>query len=110
MPTRRGRGHMENGGTDNGNGHEQPCPDPAVANFLPALTQDVLDRHEAKALSPTDAIVAPKWPKPRSTVYRTASLLVPDDLLTDPATLRDFNAVLEPIGLELVPPRPLEEV
>lgn len=75
--------------------------------YQPVTPQRLLDRHGARVLSPTTAVVAAGWAPPRPTVYRAATLLIPDDLLRDDDTVAAINKVLAPAGLQLVAPPPL---
>jgi hypothetical protein len=72
--------------------------------ILPAA---VLQRHGAVMLEPGRAARAPGQPEPRPTVYRTRSLLVPADLLAEPA-LGAINTVPARVGMRLVPPERAE--
>ena len=47
------------------------------------LPQALLDRHGARVLHPVSVPVADGWPRPRSTVYRARTLLVPQTLQHD---------------------------
>jgi Subtilase family len=84
-------------------GPEDPAPG------LLGLPAAVLLRHGASVLDPAQAVAIPgpagRPPSPlRSTVYRTRSLLVPDDVLRDETAIREINAVLARVGMKLVPP------
>src|SRR5215468_6126125 len=74
------------------------------------LPADLLARHGARVLSPTDAATVAGTPHPRSTVYRSAVLLVPQSVLDNERAVRDIRTTLATIGLELVEPPPLGEV
>jgi hypothetical protein len=63
--------------------------DPAIENFLPPVSQAVLDRHGGRVLNPEEVWVAEGWAAPRSTVYKTNSLLVPQRFL--PQVVRAYN-------------------
>jgi subtilisin family serine protease len=83
--------------------------DSSATSFLAAIPQAVLDRHGARLLDPVSAPVVPGWPTPGTTVYRVASLLIPDDLLKS-GYVADLNIALETSGMELVPPLPIEQL
>ena len=75
--------------------------------FQPPLPQRILDRHGARVLNPSTAVIAAGWAPPRPTVYRSASLLVPEDVLRDGELLNVTNRVLAEAGLQIVLPPPL---
>jgi hypothetical protein len=75
---------------------EDDC-EPGLAGVSAAL----LDRHGARVLT-ADAAEVPGWPAPRSTVYRARTLLIPGDLLQEPA-LGAIRRALVPVGLSLTP-------
>lgn len=75
--------------------------------YQPPLPQRVLDRHGARTLNPSTSVVAAGWAPPRPTVYRSASLLIPEDVLRDGEVLAVINRVLGEAGLQLVLPPPL---
>lgn len=79
---------------------------PAAANWLPPVPQEILARHGAAILDPTTAAVAPGWPRPRPTVYRTATLLVPTEALIQQGDNEGptFSDVLADNGIELLSP------
>jgi hypothetical protein len=85
-----------------GDGHD----DDGLAPGLISVPAALLQRHGALVLDPGTAAAVPGYAAPRSTVYRARSLLVPDDLLQDPAVVRAINAVLARVGMTLVPPGP----
>ena len=91
-------------------GENRPWPDRVApedgesAPGLIGLPAAVLLRHGARVLDPERAAAIPGWPAPRSTVYRARTLLVPDDVLRDPAIVRGINEVLARVGMSLVPP------
>src|SRR3981081_102411 len=66
--------------------------------FQPPLPQRILDRHGARVLNPSTAVIAAGWAPPRPTVYRSASLLVPEDVLRDGELLNVTNRVLAEAG------------
>jgi hypothetical protein len=70
---------------------------------VPPVPQQLLERHNARVLNPADALVT--GAAPRSTVYRAGALLIPNDVLRDPANVTAINEVLKPVNLEIVPPR-----
>jgi hypothetical protein len=66
------------------------------------LPAEVLQRHGARMLDPDTAVSVPGFPPPRSTVYRSRSLLVPGNLQhTD--QLATYNQVLSGVGMKLQP-------
>ena len=66
------------------------------------LPAEVLQRHGARTLDPDTAVSVPGFPPPRSTVYRSRSLLVPANLQhTD--KLATYNQVLSGVGMKLRP-------
>jgi Subtilase family len=75
----------------------------ASAAGLAIVPPDLLARHGGRVLIPAQAAQVPRWPVPQSTVYRARTLLVPGDLLADPAFLAAANAVLARVGMRLVP-------
>jgi hypothetical protein len=75
--------------------------------YQPSPPQRTLDRHGARVLHPSTSVVAAGWAPPRPTVYRSASLLIPEDVLRDGETLGLINRVLGEGGLQLVLPPPL---
>jgi hypothetical protein len=86
-----------------GNRAEQDDDD-AAAPGLTCVPAALLQRHGALMLNPADAAVLPDSGPPRATVYRAKTLLVPADLLRDPAFLAAADAALADIGLRLIPP------
>jgi hypothetical protein len=118
MPERTGNWYFVPRGADAGAGGGGPAgpggtaaggtgPAPGLLG-LPAA---VLLRHGASVLDPATAVAIPGPPgrrppsPPRPTVYRTRSLLVPDDVLQDRTAIPDINTVLARVGMELIPPR-----
>ena len=83
--------------------------DSSATSFLTAIPQSVLDRHGARVLDPAGAPVVAGWPAPAATVYRVASLLIPEDLIRS-GHLIDLNQALESAGLELAPPPPVDSL
>ena len=85
-----------------------PGPSPDVPDdddpteVLGSVPGSILARHGARVLRPTEAAGFQGDPVPRSTIYRTRTLLVPGDLRTG----RDSpaGAILERLGMELVIP------
>ncbi|MET0134288.1 MAG: S8 family serine peptidase [Kibdelosporangium sp.] len=70
------------------------------------MPQHLLERHGARVLNPVNALVsAAPFTAPRSTVYRTGALLIPNEVLLRQENIRSINDVLERIDLEMVPPR-----
>ncbi|MFJ8962834.1 S8 family peptidase [Lentzea sp. NPDC102401] len=78
--------------------------------------QEVLDRHGLRQLKPAEATRIPSdngpGTQPRSTVYRAATLLIPERLFRkESAALDMVRQVLRTNGnVELTPPAPLSEV
>jgi len=73
------------------------------ASGLISLPAPLLQRHGARMLDPGSAVAVRGYPTPRSTVYRTRTLLVPGDLLRDRAFIGAVNRVLDRVGMNLVP-------
>ncbi len=72
---------------------------------LDALPTALLQRHGARILYPADAAAVSEFPVPRSSVYRTRSLMIPPDLLGQ-SSLGSINKVLARVGMRLnVSPR-----
>jgi Subtilase family len=90
----------------------QPLPDGYAAEpehdddapGLLGLPAALLERHGARILDPGRAVAVRGYPRPRPTVYRARTLLVPDHLLRDTDFIGDVNEVLRHAGMELVPP------
>ncbi|MET0236243.1 MAG: S8 family serine peptidase [Kibdelosporangium sp.] len=73
---------------------------------VPEVPQHLLERHGARVLNPANALVAgDPYPAPRSTAYRTGSMLIPNDILRDKEIIAGFNRELAVAHMELVPPR-----
>ncbi len=71
---------------------------------LVGLPPDLLQRHGAKVLDPGTAAAIGGFPPPRSTVYRTRTLLIPAGLAQEqPTVFSAFNDVLGRIGVQLIP-------
>jgi hypothetical protein len=83
------RSHAEGTADDTGDG-------------LIRLPAEVLQRHGARTLDPDTAVSVPGFPPPRSTVYRSRSLLVPVNL-QHVAKLATYNQVLSRVGMKLQP-------
>lgn len=77
--------------------------DADTAPGLVALPEALLLRHGASVLDPAAAVSIPGWPPPRSTVYRTRTLLVPGNLLVGPQA-EIITSVLAQVGMRLVNP------
>lgn len=86
-----------------GDGAERDDDDDSAPGLL-GLPMALLERHGARALDPGHAAVVDGYPRPRPTVYRTRTLLVPDDLLRDDNFIATVNEVLRHAGTRLVPP------
>jgi hypothetical protein len=80
--------------------------DDGAAAGLISVPLALLQRHGARVLDPGEAATIPGYRTPRPTVYRARTLLVPDDLLQDPAVVAAINAVLRRAGMTLIPPEP----
>jgi Subtilase family len=72
-------------------------PPPGLLSLPAAL----LERHGARVLHPGHAAVVDGYPRPRPTVYRARTLLVPDDLHQDSGFITDVNRVLGLAGMRL---------
>jgi Subtilase family len=81
----------------------EPLEDPDSANYLPTVPEELLVRHGARVLRPSDAgpVVGEA---PRPTVYRSATLLIPDNIYRDSATRGFLNEVLANLNLQLEGP------
>lgn len=66
----------------------------------------VLQRHGARVLDPAKAVRVGDAPPPRPTVYRAATLLVPEYALLDGELRQILDEVLAGLGLRLIPPEP----
>lgn len=66
------------------------------------LPAEVLQRHGARMLDPDRAVSVPGFAPPRSTVYRSRSLLVPVNL-QHADKLATYNQVLSGVGMKLQP-------
>jgi subtilisin family serine protease len=71
---------------------------------LTIVPADLLRRHGGRVLFPENAATIPGGPTPQATVYRARTLLVPGDLLQDPAFIEAVNAALARVGMHLLPP------
>ena len=77
-----------------------------TSRYLPPTPQHILDRHDARVLSPSPGAPQPSgYLVPAPTVYRARSLRIPADLL-DGGDRPAIDAALAGIGLELVRPEP----
>jgi len=65
-----------------------------------------LERHGSLMLDPGTAAAIPGWPAPRPTVYRARALLVPGDLLSQPAFRIAADGALARVGMRLIVPGP----
>jgi len=72
------------------------------APALISLPPEVLQRHGAQILDAATAVAVAGYPKPRSTVYRARTLLVPTDLQHE-QTVGTINGILREVGMELHP-------
>jgi subtilisin family serine protease len=84
---------------------QQTDDDEEASQGLASFPAPLLQRHGAAVLDPQQAAVVYGWPAPRSTVYRTRTLLVPPELLQDEQVQRAIRSVLGEIGLDLEVPR-----
>jgi hypothetical protein len=73
-----------------------------AAPGLISLPAEVLQRHGAQILDPETAVKVAGYPTPRSTVYRSRTLLVPANLHQD-AAIGTINRILADVGMKLVP-------
>lgn len=74
---------------------------------LTGLPATLLQRHGALVLDPGRAAAVHGWPVPGPTVYRARTLLIPADLLDNPAAVAAIDTALARVGMSLaVPPRP----
>jgi hypothetical protein len=89
-------------GNRNGARRGESDPLPGLINMPEAMLQ----RHGAKELNPGIAAAVHDQVPPRPTIYRTRTLLVPDDLLQQAPKVRAINAVLAGVGMALRPPAP----
>ena len=87
-----------------GEGRDEQDDDDDSAPGLLDLPAALLERHGARVLDPGRAAVVAGYLSPRPTVYRTRTLLVPDDLLRNGAFIEAVNEVLRLTGMRLVPP------
>lgn len=75
-----------------------------TAPGLISLPAEVLQRHGAQILDPETAVAVAGYPTPRSTVYRSRTLLVPANLQQEP-TIGVINRILREVGMRLLPTR-----
>jgi Subtilase family len=85
-----------------GDGAERDDDDDSAPGLL-GLPAALLERHGARVLDPGRAGMVDGYPRPRATVYRAMTLLVPDDLQRDTDFIANANTVLRLVGMELVP-------
>src|SRR5450432_3538144 len=85
------------------NGNDSAHGDDDCAQGSGALPAAVLQRHGARVLDPATAVALHGQRPPRPTVYRARTLLVPEDLHSEPG-LGAINRALAPAGLRLVSP------
>ncbi|HEY5985868.1 MAG TPA: hypothetical protein VIV12_05705, partial [Streptosporangiaceae bacterium] len=85
-------------------GPDQRDDDDNAAPGLVGLPASLLQRHGARVLNPPDAAAIEGPRPPRSTIYRSKTLLVPDDLLRAPDFLQAINRALARVGMSLVRP------
>ncbi len=85
---------------DEGTGPDEDDSAPGQIGLPSALLQ----RHGALVLNPAEAAAVHGWQRPRSTVYRARTLLIPGDLLQEPGVIEAINAVLARVGMSLIPP------
>ena len=76
-----------------------------VAPIRLSVPAALLMRHGARVLDPGRAPAVDGYDRPRPTVYRARTVLVPDDQLQDADIIRDYNTVLGRVGMQLAPPR-----
>ena len=87
-------------------GGVKPDDDDDSAPGLAYVSAALLQRHGALVLRPGEAAALHGQRAPRSTVYRARTLLIPADLLQNPAVVGAINAVLADVGMNLIPPAP----
>lgn len=94
-------------------GNEPERDDDDSSPGLIGLPATVLQRHGARVLDPGKAgvVAGPRNVEgaPRPTVYRTRTLLVPDDLLQDAAFTEFINTILARVNMMVVPPTPVTD-
>ncbi|MEU7524468.1 S8/S53 family peptidase [Saccharothrix sp. NPDC042600] len=83
-------------------GADEPVHDEEAYVEPPGWPQWLLDRHGATVLRQADTLRDGDLGGVRTTVYRTAALLVPNDFIAD--LLDPINVVLQEVGMMLVPP------
>jgi subtilase family protein len=84
-------------------GRSAPEDDDSAPGLL-GLPAALLERHGGRVLDPAHAGVVDGYPRPRHTVYRARTLLIPEDLLQD-GYIVTLNEVLRPAGMLLDPPQ-----
>lgn len=75
-------------------------PPSAFPPTLPPFSQEILDRHQARVLLPSSAVLLAGQAPPMPTAYRSAVLLVPDDLRQG-GGLHELNKILAESGVYL---------
>jgi hypothetical protein len=78
---------------------------PDDGSAVPAVPQTLLERHGARVLNPSEVLVAPMEPRPRSTAYRTGSMLFSYDLLNNADKFSDIRKFVNNLGMDVVLPR-----
>src|SRR5262249_7506097 len=86
-------------------GERSDPSDDASGAGLAFLSRALLARQGARVLDPSAVPVANGWPLPRTTVYRTRTLLLPARLQREPF-ITAINSVLARVGMSLVPVTP----
>lgn len=94
-------------------GNEPERDDDDSSPGLIGLPAAVLQRHGAQVLDPGKAAVVARPQNvegaSRPTVYRTRTLLIPDDLLQDAAFTEFINTILARVNMRVVPPDPVTD-
>jgi Subtilase family len=83
-------------------GAERDDDDESAPGLL-GLPTALLHRHGGRVLDPAHAVVVHGYERPRATVYRAKTLLIPGDLLRDGEFISALNEVLRPAGMTLAP-------
>ncbi|MGH3488637.1 MAG: S8 family serine peptidase [Actinopolymorphaceae bacterium] len=90
-------------------GRAAPMPSDVTTGSIP-FTQEVLDRHRARVLRGSEAVLVPGQEPPRSTAYRTDVLLFTQRVIDDADTMRVVDEVLAPAGIQVQPPPDPERI
>jgi len=79
--------------------HRSGAEDDSAPGLI-SLPAEVLQRHGAQVLDPETAVAVAGYRTPRSTVYRTRTLLVPADLQQEPV-MGVINRILGGVGMKM---------